>query len=286
MSEVAKEKTVNVAVIERQITDQVLEKINSFQANNELLLPKDYSPENALKSAFLILTDLKNKDNKPALEVCSKTSIANSLLKMVVEGLSPMKKQCYFIPYGTELQCSRSYQGSMALAKRVGGVKDVIANVIYEKDTFEFSLDLETGRKKIDKHTLSLQNIDNDKIVGAYAVVLYNDGSKDLEVMTIKEIRTAWNQGQMKGNSGAHNNFTQEMCKKTVIGRACKTPINSSNDGSLYEDSENKPLEIETQNESKTVDFSSVPEATIIVEEKPIKKVEAAEIETPKEPGF
>jgi recombination protein RecT len=47
----------------------------------------------------------------------------------------------------------------------------------------------------------------------------------------------------MKGNSGAHKNFTQEMCKKTVINRACKTPINSSSDAILIggENSDNTP---------------------------------------------
>lgn len=253
--EVAK-TSAEVKLINKQITDQVLEKINSFQQNKELTLPKDYSPENALKSALLVLSEQKDKNGVSVLEACTKTSVANALLKMVVEGMSVIKKQGYFIPYGKDLTWSRSYQGSVALAKRLGDVKDVVSNVIYQDDVFEFQVDVETGYKRIIKHEQKIENIDNGKIKGAYAVVIYNDGRKDLEVMTLAEIKQAWMQGQMKGNSGAHNNFTQEMCKKTVINRACKTPINSSNDANLYhsdeqEEQETKSVKVIEANEQE-----------------------------------
>jgi recombination protein RecT len=149
---------------------------------------------------------------------------------MVVEGLSVLKKQGYFIPYDKELTWIRSYQGSIALAKRVAEVKEVNAVVVYQNDLFEYGIDVKTGRQVIYKHDQKLGNIANDKIIAAYAIVIYKDGSTDATVMSMDEIRTAWNQGAPKGNSPAHKNFTQEMAKKTVINRACKTPINSSTD--------------------------------------------------------
>lgn len=221
------------AIKQKDITEDVLKRVTELTETGDLHLPSDYSPANALKSAMILLSEAKTKDGKPVLEHCSKPSISLSLLKMCVEGLSPMKGQCYFIPYGNELQYSRSYQGSMSLAKRFGGVKSINANVIYEGDDFSFSIDSKTGLKKIDSHKPSINNIDNNRILGAYAVIIYNDGSVDAEVMTIAEIRQAWNQGATKGNSPAHKNFTQEMAKKTVINRACKTPINSSSDAPL-----------------------------------------------------
>lgn len=242
------EKTENPAVKEKEITSLVLTRINSFVSAGELKIPSDYSPENALKGAMLLLQEMKDRDGKLILEKCTKNSIAQSLLKMCVEGLSPLKKQGYFIPYGAELQWSRSYQGSIALAKRVGGVVDVVANIIYKKDEFEFEVDIQTGYKRILKHVQKIENIDNAQIIGAYAVVIYKDGRKDLEVMTLTEIQTAWNQGMMKGKSGAHTNFTQEMCKKTVINRACKQPINSSSDFHLTTN--------EDEDTEKTVDAS------------------------------
>jgi recombination protein RecT len=222
--------TTQPAVAEKDITTQVLQKVQAFEKSGELRIPKDYSPENALKGAMLVLTELKTKDGSNALQYCSKTSIAQALLKMVVEGLSVLKKQGYFIPYDKELTWIRSYQGSIALAKRVAEVKEVNAVVVYQNDLFEYGIDVKTGRAVIYKHDQKLANIANDKIIAAYAIVIYKDGTTDATIMSMDEIRAAWNQGAPKGNSPAHKNFTQEMAKKTVINRACKTPINSSTD--------------------------------------------------------
>ncbi len=78
-----------------------------------------------MKSAWLILQAAVDKDKKPVLEVCSKNSIANALLDMVVQGLNPAKKQCYFIAYGNGLACQRSYFGTMAVTKQVAGAKEI-----------------------------------------------------------------------------------------------------------------------------------------------------------------
>ena len=266
--------TTQPAVAERDITTQVLQKVQAFEKSGELRIPKDYSPENALKGAMLVLNELKTKDGSPALQYCSKTSIAQALLKMVVEGLSVLKKQGYFIAYDKELTWIRSYQGSIALAKRVAEVKEVNAVVVYQNDLFEYGIDVKTGRQEIYKHDQKLANISNDKIIASYAIVIYKDGSTDATVMSMDEIRTAWNQGAPKGNSPAHKNFTQEMAKKTVINRACKTPINSSTDvilvGGYDEENDEAPTidikhEIveDTASQPITFEISEAPEPTL-----------------------
>lgn len=219
-----------------EITTQVLSRLEDMKKAGEIRIPDNYSPENALKSAQLHLAELKDKNGKPALEVCTKESIANALLKMVVQALSVSKNQCYFIVYGNQLNYQRSYFGSIALGKRVAGVLDCVPVVIYKGDEFEFGVDIETGYRKILKHVPSFQNINNANIEGCYAIAHFADGRKTVEVMTISEIEDAWNQGQAKGNSPAHKNFRQEMSKKVVINRALKIPINSSDDSHLFFD--------------------------------------------------
>ena len=59
-----------------------------------------------------------------------------------------------------------------------------------------------------------------------------------MEVMTLLQIKTAWKQGYGGGNTKAHQNFTDEMCKKTVIGRLCKSIINNSDDSALFNEGE------------------------------------------------
>lgn len=245
----------DIARKEQDITGQVLARVKQMESLGDIKIPQDYSVENALKSANLYLiesTTGKESGNKPVLEFCTRASIANALLKMVTEGLSVAKNQGYFIAYGDKLTWSRSYFGSECLARRVdpdfGKVKPII---VYEGDEFEYEIDTTSGTKKVTKHIPSFENQSNDKIKGGYGVILSKDGQfMDTVIMTITEIRTAWNQGATKGQSPAHKNFTQEMAKKTIINNACKPYINTSDDSYLEDtDTSNRDQGIERPNE-------------------------------------
>lgn len=216
------------------ITLQVLSRIESMKSAGQIVIPKDYEPANALRSAQLLLSEATMKDDKgqivKVLDYCTKTSIAQSLLKMVVDGLSVAKNQCYLIPYKNELQYQKSYFGNIALAKRVAGVTKVVAHVIYDGDKFDYGVDLDTGYLSIFEHKPSFKNRDNDKIIGGYAIVFFSDGTKKVELMTMAEITQAWKQSYSFGKSSTHKDFKQEMAKKTIINRALKDVINTSND--------------------------------------------------------
>lgn len=234
-------ETTAVATIKKDISTQVLSKIDSFQKSGELTLPKDYKVENALKSAYIILSDPKNN----ILAKCDKSSVAEALLKMVVYGVSPIKKQCYFIPYGDKLECSISYAGNIAIAKRYGDLKSIKGNAVFEGDTFEFEVDQNTGRRKITKHIQTLESVGSGVVKGAYSVIELNDGTIDVEIMNIKQIEASWRQGGAKGNSPAHKNFPDQMAIKTVSNRACKLLISTSDDSVLYDSIEDEPKVID-----------------------------------------
>ena len=235
------DKNKEITVKQKNITDNVLARIKEMEGDGIIQMPYNYSYQNALKSAYLVLQETQTRDKKPVLEACTQTSICNALLDMCVQGLSVAKKQGYFIPYGNQLQFSRSYLGTVAVTKRLTGVKDVKAYCIYEGDEFEQEFDIDTATMKITKFNPKIENRDNSKIKGAFAVVVMDDPSENyVEVMTMKEIKEAWNQGQMKGNSGAHKNFTQEMSKKTVTNRACKHFYSTSDDSDILIESINR----------------------------------------------
>lgn len=258
------------------ISEQVLSRIEQFQKDGSMILPKNYSVENHMKSAWLALQEVEDKEHHKALQICTKESIANSLLDMVLQGLSVSKKQGYFIMYGNKLIFQRSYFGTIALAKRAGGmVSEPIANVIYEGDDFQYEIDPKTAKVSIIKHSQKLENIDNSKIKGAYALVTLADGTTQVTIMSMQQIRAAWEQGATKGNSPAHKNFAEEMAKKTVIGRACKAIINSSDDAWLYDgkeddaDSDKASIQRDSAQHSDVqiidttaVEFDDVPETS------------------------
>ena len=231
---------------QESITTQVLSRVKSLQQAGGILLPPDYSVENALKGAELVLQDMTTRDGKPVLEVCTRPSVANALLQMVTEGLTVLKKQGAFIVYGNKLTWQREYFGTVALAKRFSRVQKIRANVVYEGDVMKYEVDPSTGIKRLVKHDQEPDNIDLNKIKGAYAILIEEDGTPVFEYMTITQIKKAWMQGAAKGNSPAHQNFTDEMCKKTVINRICKPYVNESDDSALY------------GNDTETVEYTEI----------------------------
>ncbi len=283
--------------VKKDISVQVLSKIDSFQKSGELTIPKDYNVENALKSAYIVLSDPKNN----ILAKCSTSSIAEALLKMVVYGVSPIKKQCYFIPYADKLECSISYAGNIAIAKRYGKLKSIKGNAIFEGDTFEFEVDNSTGRRKVVNHKQTLESVGSNKLKGAYAVYELTDGTTDVEVMSINQIQMAWGQGGSKGNSPAHKNFADQMGIKTVINRACKLLISSSDDSVLYDplEEDDKVIDVTGENvahevkteankEALTFDTSNIEEAEVVEPEvvMPTASPEMAFEQVENEAGF
>src|SRR5690625_2794712 len=235
-----------VAIIQKDITDSVNGSLARLQEDG-LTLPPNYSASNALKSAFFKLQEVKDRQKRPALDVCTKDSIANSLLDMVVQGLSPAKTQCYFIVYGTELQMSRSYFGTQAVLKRLTNVKDIWANVIYQDDVFDYEIG--RGREKLVKHTTAFENRDKE-ILGAYAVIQTAEDEELLTVMTRKEFEASWSQSKTK--QAVHKKFPQEMAKRTVINRAAKAFINTSDDSDLLVEAINNSTENEYERKDVT----------------------------------
>lgn len=239
-----------IVTIQKDITDIVNSKISMLQ-NEGLVIAPNYALANALKSAFFKILKTKDRNKKPALEVCTKDSIANSLLEMVTQGLSPAKNQCYFIVYGNELQLQRSYFGTMAVLLQQKKIKSIKAEVIYEGD--EFELEIVDGEKKFKKHSTDWKNQDNP-IEGAYCIIEDIDGNTKLTLMTKKEIDKSWS--KTKTGGGTQKEFPQEMAKKTVINRAAKFFINISDDSDILADSINKTTADEFVDERQVKDVT------------------------------
>lgn len=226
----------------RVIVDGVMQKVDAFRDRGELVLPEDYNVGNALNAAYLRIQEIKDKKGVPVTQSCTTASFATALLDMVVQGLDPAKNQCYFIAYGDQLTLMRSYMGTVAAAKRFGGVKRVAAQVVYQGDEFSYNVDPVFGGAKDIEHKQTMENRKNP-IVAAYASLVMDDGSVYHEIMDIDQIKKAWNQGATNGKSPAHNNFPEEMAKKTVINRACKLFINTSLGSQVLAESFNRTTE-------------------------------------------
>ena len=159
-------------------------------------------------------------------------------------------------------------------------------------DDFEFEIDAATGRRKVTKHKQTLESIGADTILGAYAIYELNDGTVDTEIMNMSQIQASWEQGATNGKSPAHKKFPDQMAIKTVINRACKLLIRSSDDKILYDD-EDKNLDYTKENvqheidenangEILDIDAEEVHEPEVQEEAKPEPQAKAEDTAEPK----
>lgn len=219
----------------KSLVDSVNSRIESLKEDRGLTFPNGYSPVNALQSAQLILT----KPDKKGISIMddmhngkiSATSVVESLVNMVIQGLNPSKSQGYFIEYGNQLSFQRSYLGSITVLKRLPEIKDISAEAIFQGDDFEIDSD-ENMNLIVSVYHPKFANRDN-QIVGAFANILKADGTHVFTVMTKEELKMAWSQSRMHTN-GAREKFAQEFARKTVLNRASKLYINTAtNDDTL-----------------------------------------------------
>ncbi len=279
--------------MQKTLTEKVGRRVSQMEQEG-LALPKNYNYQNALKSAFFEL------DKVRGIEQCTQASIANALLNMITQGLSPAKTQCYFIAYGNELQMQRSYFGTVAALKRLEDIDKISAEVIHEGDVFEIGANAEmetivktfepkfenqdkpligafamikktdgtvsfTIMTKKDGANAEMETIvktfepkfeNQDKpLIGAFAMIKKTDGTVSFTIMTKKEIDQSWRQSRNKTNM-VQQNFGQEMAKRTVLNRAAKMFINTSDDSDLLSGAINQTTENEyddDRNERKDV---------------------------------
>lgn len=257
MSEAVKPNT-STAVAKQPIdyTKVVQKQIEELSSTKAIVVPPDYIVGNAIQEAYLNLLTVNDRNGKPALEVCEPSSIVRAIRNMVIQGLTVGKKQAYFIVYGNQLNMSRSYFGTMAVAKRFGNVVDIKSEVIVEGDKVE--VEIINGEMRVSMHkpvSFFDRKVTYENIKGAYAIVLLKGGEQKWEVMNRDQIMAAWNKS--KSSQGTHKEFPDQMAKKTVISRALKMIINSSDDSSML---------VEAFNESGYVEGDEEAPVTIIPE--------------------
>lgn len=237
---------------EKEFKDDLLQSVyKAILRKIELgvvIIPTDYSVVNALQSAWFIIKESKcgkSENYKPVLEICTKESISEALFKMVTEGLNPSKKQCSFIPRGKKLTYNREYQGDIALAKRYSNVRSVNSGIYYKGDKLVIKREID-GTETLITHEQPIENLDNE-ILGAYAVVVEEDGITKLTKMTRAMIQRSWDYPKTKTITGykkgtlndTQKDFEDQMCAKTVIKRACKPYINASSDENIIPEENN-----------------------------------------------
>ena len=256
------------------VGDQVIARVEEL-GKAGFTFPADYNVVNAIKSSMLVLQELKDKNGKPALEVCTPASVASALFDMSVKGLSAANKTCYFLVRGTQLCMHESYFGKALQVKRIFPDYEPHPVVVHEGDEFVYTIDPETGYKKLVKHEQKLENLDKD-FVGAYMYIPTADGKQDLYIMSKKMILTAWSKSSSR-EQATHKAFSEKMVGKTIVNSGLNMVINSTPD-LAYAANENE--DGEEYNEKQITDHS----VTDFVEAEEVTEVPAPQTENEPKP--
>lgn len=196
-----------------EVVKKFSENLTDKLISVESALPKDFNRERFVQNCLAVMNET------PQLAKISPAQTIQGLLKGAYLGLDFMNRECYLIPYGNSVQFQTDYKGEVKFTKKysVRKIKDIYAKVVREGD--EFTEEIKDGQPSIDFKPLPFNG---GNIIGAFAVVLYNDGGMSYETMSVADINSVRNNYSKASQSKAWKNSFDEMCKKTVLRRLCK----------------------------------------------------------------
>lgn len=226
----------NEIQVKQNVGDQVIARVNNL-CEAGFTMPANYSYVNAIKMSMLKLQDLKDKNGKPALAVCTPASVSTALFQMVTKGLNAALNQCYLLVRGDQLCLQESYFGKVLMVRRIYPDWQPNPVVIREDDVFEYGIDAKTGKRYIIKHEQKLENMDKG-FIGGYMYL----PTGDLYIMTKKQILQAWAKSSSR-EQATHKQFDEKMVGKTLVNSGCNMIINSTPEYQMGMDEETNMVE-------------------------------------------
>jgi len=175
-----------------------------------------------VKPDMLIRLALFEFSQNDWLRRCTPESIYGALILSAQIGLEPsgIKGEAYLVPFKGRCTLIPGWRGLVKLALRSKAVKSLYSHVVYEGD--EFFVDLGSEPRVVHR-----PNVDGDRgdIRCAYAVAHLENGSIDVEVMTLAElehIRKAAAAGRGGKDGPAYAEWEDQMYRKAPIRRLAK----------------------------------------------------------------
>lgn len=184
-----------------------------FKESLKSVAGKYLTAEHVIKAALLAVS------RQPKLLQCTKASFLQAAIKAAELGLdfAGQTGQGYLIPFGKECQFIPGYQGFIEIAYRSERVNYIDAQLVYEKDRYEYNL----GSNPYINHQPTLTG-DRGKVLFGYAIVkLVGSDMPKIELMSYDDIMKIKARSKAK-DSGPWKTDEPEMMRKTVLRRAFK----------------------------------------------------------------
>ena len=199
-----------VKTVPREFGHQLVEmKIHLAQA-----LPPGIAPDRFIRvtlTAIQLQPDLLDCDRKSLLLAC---------LRAANDGLMPDGREGAFVVFKTKTgkvaQWLPMYAGLLKKVRNTGELVSISANVVYERDHFDYEL----GDEERIVHKPAIG--DRGKPIAAYAIAKLKSGGIEREVMDASAIRQVQAVSRATSDDGPWAKWPDEMARKTVIRRLYK----------------------------------------------------------------
>jgi len=214
----------------------------AMQPKIATVLPKHITPERVIKAALTAVLQT------PKLLNCTQESFMMALIRASQLGLdcSGTLGSGYLVPYYnrakqcTECQFIPGYRGLIDLARRSNEIAAIEAHAVYVDDVFE----VQYGTEPRLIHKPSLKTDRREEFICFYAVGTLRDGTKQLEMMTLADVKKIQSMSKM-GNRGPWVDHFSEMGRKTAVRRLCKyLPMSTELEKALQHDNEVEGLDV------------------------------------------
>ena len=184
-------------------------------------VPKHIDPERLIRVALTACVQ------NPNLLSCSRESLMQATLQSASLGLMPdgVMGQAYLIPYGDKAQFQIGYQGLLELAYRTDRIAGIVADVVHEKDKFEFHREVAQDHFV---HRPYEGDDDPGPVTHAYALIRRKDGTASVTVLPKNKIEREHRAHSRAKSSGPWVQHWEAMAKKTAILVALKYEQKSS----------------------------------------------------------
>ena len=146
----------------------------------------------------------------PALLQGDRRSLLGACMKAAQDGLMLDGREAALVVFGQKVQYMPMIGGILKKLRNSGDLLTISANVVFEKDIFDFTL----GDEEKISHKPYLGRLKGD-IIAVYAIAKTKDGGVYREVMTIDQIEKVRASSRASG-AGPWTQWFDEMAKKTV----------------------------------------------------------------------
>lgn len=197
-----------------EVVKKFSENLTDKLVSVESALPKNFNRERFVQNCIAVMNE------NPNLAKVNQAQTIQGLMKGAYLGLDFLNHECYLVPFGNSVQFLTDYKGECKFVKRysIRRIKDIYAKCVKTGDVFEEKI--MDGQPSIDFKPIPFND---GEIIGAFAVVLYQDGGMAYEAMSLAEINSVRNNYSKASQSKAWKFSFSEMAKKVVLRRLCKT---------------------------------------------------------------